>query len=50
MTYEDIKDGYVKNTLLNDLAELNNIIILYPQVKKSSFMPSNPKGCWDWYS
>jgi len=22
---------------------------LYPQAKKSTFLPTNPNGCWDWW-
>ena len=29
----------------NDIAEHNNVIILYPQVRNSIL---NPDGCWDW--
>ncbi|MGK0371687.1 MAG: hypothetical protein ACJAW1_001930 [Glaciecola sp.] len=25
------------------------MVVLYPQVKKSMFMPLNPQGCWDWW-
>jgi poly(3-hydroxybutyrate) depolymerase len=32
----------------NEWADTNNIIILYPQVDKSS-IPFNPQGCWDWW-
>ncbi|CAF1131287.1 unnamed protein product [Didymodactylos carnosus] len=32
----------------NEVAELNNIIVIYPQVKSSTF-PSNPNGCFDWW-
>jgi len=39
----------VKETGLNEVAEANDIIILYPQARKSSTLPMNPKGCWDWW-
>ena len=29
------------------VAEENDIIILYPQAR-SSIVPLNPQGCWDW--
>ncbi|OAN56702.1 extracellular catalytic domain type 2 short-chain-length polyhydroxyalkanoate depolymerase [Sphingobium sp. TCM1] len=32
----------------NEWADSNGIIILYPQVDKSS-IPFNPQGCWDWW-
>jgi hypothetical protein len=31
----------------NQVADLNDIIIVYPQVKAS--LTSNPQGCWDWW-
>ena len=48
-TIGDIGLDYVKNTGYLGLAEANNIIILFPQVSKSSLYPVNPKGCWDWW-
>ena len=35
-----LKSGY------NDWAENNRLVILYPQMTKSTL---NPKGCWDWW-
>jgi len=37
-----LKSGY------NEVAELNNIVVIYPQVVQSTF-PSNPNGCFDWW-
>jgi len=48
-TIADIGLDYIKGTGFLGLAEANNIIILFPQVQKSSFYPYNPKGCWDWW-
>lgn len=31
---------------LNEWAEANNIIVLYPQAVKTTL---NPQGCFDWY-
>jgi poly(3-hydroxybutyrate) depolymerase len=33
----------------NNWADSNGIIVLYPQAVVSSFIPVNPKGCWDWW-
>jgi len=30
-------------------AEANDIVLLFPQVKKSLVGPLNPHGCWDWW-
>ena len=35
------------NAGYNEVADLNDIIILYPQAKSS--LLSNPNGCWDWW-
>ena len=40
---------YIENTGLNEWADSNNLIILYPQTKSSMFAPLNPQGCWDWW-
>ncbi|CAC5416589.1 unnamed protein product [Mytilus coruscus] len=41
-----IDDVYVKHTGYNEIGELNNIIILYPQAVPNS---KNADGCWDMY-
>ncbi len=46
---EEISDQYYSKTGYNEWAASNNIIVLYPQVKKSGFFYSNPNGCWDWW-
>lgn len=33
----------------NRWADTNRLIVLYPQVARSSASPFNPKGCWDWW-
>jgi poly(3-hydroxybutyrate) depolymerase len=37
------KAGYL------EVAELNNIIVVFPQILKSTIFPTNPMGCWDWW-
>ena len=32
-----------------EVAELNNLIIIFPQVRPSLVLPTNPMGCWDWW-
>ncbi|CAC5416591.1 unnamed protein product [Mytilus coruscus] len=41
-----IDEVYVKHTGYNEIGELNNIIILYPQAVPNS---KNADGCWDMY-
>ena len=38
---------YIKNSGYNQVADLNNIIVLYPQAKSN--LISNPMGCFDWW-
>jgi poly(3-hydroxybutyrate) depolymerase len=33
----------------NHWADVNRIIMLYPQVGRSEPTPFNPNGCWDWW-
>ncbi len=47
-TLEDIQDLFYTKTGYNEWAEANNIIVVYPQAKKSTVFPLNPNGCWDW--
>ena len=44
-----VGEQYVANNGLNNWADNNKLLILYPQTKKSMFMPLNPQGCWDWW-
>ncbi|KAM5173003.1 poly(3-hydroxybutyrate) depolymerase-like [Mantella aurantiaca] len=43
---EKLGDKYARNTGYNQVADLNNLIILYPQAKSNM---SNMNGCWDWW-
>jgi hypothetical protein len=49
MTLDDIGLTFIQNAGYNELAEANNIILLYPQIVKSLVLPTNPMGCWDWW-
>lgn len=46
---DNIDDQYARNTGLNEWAATNALVVLYPQVAKSSLMPMNPQACWDWW-
>jgi hypothetical protein len=41
-----IQQQFVQQSGINEWADTNNIIVLYPQATTSS---SNPLGCWDWW-
>ncbi|WP_115720612.1 extracellular catalytic domain type 2 short-chain-length polyhydroxyalkanoate depolymerase [Gallaecimonas mangrovi] len=45
----EIGDKYYDHTGYNQMADANDIIMLYPQVQKSAQSPFNPKGCWDFW-
>ena len=42
-------DVVVRKAEFLEVAELNNIIILFPQLVPSIVSPINPVGCWDWW-
>lgn len=46
-----IGDRFYRTTGYNELADANNIIVLYPQAQVSNgfFSAYNPKGCWDFW-
>ncbi|HSV46897.1 MAG TPA: PHB depolymerase family esterase [Ramlibacter sp.] len=46
---ESVGDKFYKETGYNNWADSNQILVLYPQVDKSTSSPSNPYGCWDWW-
>ncbi len=48
MGAEYVQTTFATNSGLNEWAEANSTIVLYPQVNKSAEM-NNPNGCWDWY-
>jgi hypothetical protein len=45
-----LRDTYYTTTGYNEMADTNNIIVLYPQVKiPENGIPANPQGCWDFW-
>jgi len=46
---EYVGDAFAAGSGLNEWAESNNLLVLYPQVASSKFAPLNPYGCWDWW-
>jgi len=45
---QEIGNVYVVNGGYLEVAELNDIIVLFPQAIKSTLL-GNPQGCWDWW-
>lgn len=50
MSAEKIGDSFAVHAGYNRWADVNNIVVLYPQIKHSAKPTSNPKGCWDWFA
>ena len=46
---ELLGDAVVRGVGLNEWAETNRLLVLYPQVKSSKLAPMNPLGCFDWW-
>ncbi len=46
---ESVGNQFYADTGYNNWADNNNMLVLYPQVNKSTVFPSNPQGCWDWW-
>ena len=42
-----VQQQFVQKSGINEWADTNNIIVLYPQTIAS--WPNNPLGCWDWW-
>jgi hypothetical protein len=40
---------FVEHSGYNKIAEVNNIIVLYPQTRRSFLFPRNPSSCYDWW-
>jgi poly(3-hydroxybutyrate) depolymerase len=45
---DSVERSFVENAGYNAWAESNRVVVIYPQTK-SSYMPLNPKACWDWW-
>jgi hypothetical protein len=50
LTFADLVGvSFLTHIGLNDWAESNNIVMVYPQTTDSIIDPINPQGCWDWW-
>lgn len=48
-TQADIGTKFVTESGIDEWADTNGIVVLYPYAVKSSTVPFNPQGCWDWW-
>eukprot|EP01006_Ploeotia_vitrea_P036240 TRINITY_DN66000_c5_g1_i2.p1 TRINITY_DN66000_c5_g1~~TRINITY_DN66000_c5_g1_i2.p1 ORF type:complete len:317 (-),score=139.21 TRINITY_DN66000_c5_g1_i2:877-1827(-) len=46
---KDIGTDFIAHIGMNEVAEANNLVVLYPQAIRSYYPVENPEGCWDWY-
>src|SRR5450830_505330 len=44
-----IGNTFVQQAGIDEWADTNNILVLYPQAIASPAQPRNPEGCWDWW-
>ncbi|MEO3820970.1 PHB depolymerase family esterase [Plantactinospora sp. B24E8] len=44
--YSSVGTAFVDRANLNQYADTNNMVVLYPQASASAV---NPNGCWDWW-
>jgi len=42
-----VQDAFIRGSGLNEWADSNHIVVLYPSVGSSG--QENPMGCWDWW-
>ena len=48
-TQADIGTKFVTESGIDEWADTNGIVVLYPYAAKSATVPFNPQGCWDWW-
>ncbi len=44
-----IQTKWIREAGINEWADTNNFIVLYPYAILSTVNPTNPQGCWDWW-
>ncbi|MEU7140584.1 PHB depolymerase family esterase [Nocardia sp. NPDC046473] len=49
-SYQSFGDAFMKDAYLNEYADTNNMVVLYPQaIPLSNAGTTNPNGCWNWW-
>lgn len=46
--YQTVRDAFIQNAGLNEWADTNKLIVLYPQTRNTLDL-TNPYGCWNWW-
>lgn len=49
MSHNKIGDQFIRMSGINEWADTNRLIVVYPQVFPSLVEPVNGQGCWDWW-
>jgi len=44
-----VGDVFARKAGYLEVAELNDLIVIFPQIAPTMFLPTNPMGCWDWW-
>ena len=47
--YGVVGNAFITDSGLNEYADTNRILIVYPQLVASPLIPFNPRGCWDFW-
>jgi poly(3-hydroxybutyrate) depolymerase len=48
-TQPDIGTKFVTESGIDEWADTNGLVVLYPYAVRSQPSPYNPQGCWDWW-
>jgi poly(3-hydroxybutyrate) depolymerase len=48
-TQAQMQTTWIKQAGIDEWADTNNFVVLYPYVVQTSSSPSNGSGCWDWW-
>ena len=46
---EFVGESFVRDAGYNAWAEANDLVVLYPQARSSTYLPLNAEGCFDWW-
>lgn len=46
--YQGFGTGFIDKAYLNEYADTNDMIVLYPQAVPTATL-ENPNGCWNWW-
>jgi len=44
-----VGERYARESGYDRYADRHELVVLFPQARRSLFLPLNPEGCWDWW-